>query len=131
MNMSLTTLRNIMRLLLACLILTLLYWVDFILPDTAQKWAIGLFQVFPLLLVAPLFIKCKSPHLHLALPIIMLYMCFTAPNLYLTGTAQVIALVELTVNIALSCVIMLYLLKASKFERARRQESMTNSEATQ
>ena len=119
--MTLSVLRNVMRLLLALFIITLSYWVNFSLPAEANITGIVLFQILPLLLIAPLFIQCRSPHMHIALPIIMIYMCFTAPNLFLEGTAQAIALVELALNLALSCTIMWYLLKASKLRRLQYQ----------
>ena len=128
--MTLSVMRNIMRLLLALFIITLCYWVYFSLPEATHITAVALFQIFPLLLIAPIFIQCRSPHLHIALPVIMIYMCFTAPNLFLDGTAQVIALIELALNIALSSSIMWYLLKASKLQRQLNQDQVLHHERT-
>lgn len=115
--MTLLALRNTMRLLLACFIITLVYWVYFSLPDGTNITIITLFQILPLLLISPLFIHCRSPHLHIALPVIMIYMCFTAPNLFLDGQAQIIAGFELGINIVLSSLIMWYLLQVSQQQR--------------
>lgn len=115
--MSLPLLRQCIRVLFAVYLGLLTYWVYQHSNPDGNWFLIALFQTAPLLLIAPVFISFKSQHLHLALPVVMIYLCFTAPNLYLSWPDNSIAIAELIVNLGLSSLIMWYMLKVSKLKR--------------
>jgi len=117
--MSLAHLRHIIRLLHVLYIAVTVYWVFQTTSDTINPVVIALFQSFPLLLIAPIFIRFKPALLYIALPVIMLYLCFLTPNLYRDGPETHIAWVELSINLLLTGFIMWYQLKASKIQRQR------------
>lgn len=127
-TMQLHHLRLIIRLGFIAFIALLFVSVYATVPQ--GQLSIALFQTAPLLLAAPLLIQFKSKHLHIVLPVIMIYMCFTAPNLFLSGIEAQLAGVELAMNILLSSFIMWYLLLASKAQRKKNLMN-ENKEATE
>ncbi|HBF09637.1 MAG TPA: hypothetical protein DHW71_08400 [Gammaproteobacteria bacterium] len=120
--MSLAILRHIIRFLHVLYIAVTIYWVFQTTSADINPVVIALFQVFPLLLIAPIFIKFKPALLYIALPIIMIYLCFLAPNLFRDGPETSIAFIELSVNLLLTGFIMWYQLKASKNQRQKTAE---------
>lgn len=120
--MTLSTLRCFIRILFLAYIGMIIFWVFYTMPAASNPYSIAILQALPLLLISPIFVRFKSPHLHIALPVILIYLCFTAPNLYLPGTLGLLALAELILNIILSSSIMWYQLQASKVRRRKNAQ---------
>jgi len=96
-------------------------WV--LISDYSNPWPILALQTGPLLLLMPLLISARPPLLHLALTVILFYLCFSAPNLFASGLTSWYAIVEVVVNVILSSVIMWHLMRLSKASRLARAEA--------
>mgnify|MGYP001108104197 CR=1 FL=1 len=124
--MALHTLQKTILAVFSLFVCSLIYWV-LETANGANPLPIILFQIWPLIFICPAFITWKPPHLHVALPVIMIYLCFTAPNLFRDGQAQLIAFAELFLNIIVSSLIMWFLLKVSKQRRQDMLEQQTET----
>lgn len=116
--MTITQLRAAIRLAY-CAFMALLAFYVYVTAEQSPV-SIAVFQLTPLLLVSPLLIQCRPKHMHLVLPIVMMYLCFSAPNLFIPGIRAQLAGAEIALNLVLSCTIMWYLLQSSKLHRQKR-----------